>query len=128
MTTICSIFCNRNGALSSFVTYYWVCCSIFSFLCNVVWITVCHFVLFLLSIVLSVFYRFPACDWPFSILKLFLRKYFKNEFTSNQGLQFLEKSIYQLRKGKWKQLSLSTFNSLCNIHNSNIASVIRSTL
>ena len=63
------IYRNHNPVLSSFMTYHWVCnksnttcssgfewgpcCSIFCFLCNVLQIVVCPFVLFLLVIVLS---------------------------------------------------------------------------
>ena len=46
-------------------------CSIFSFLCSILWIVVCPFVLFRLVIVLSVF-RFTDSDYPFGIFKLFL--------------------------------------------------------
>ena len=50
------------------------CCSIFSFLCSVLKIVVCPFVLFLLSIVLSVL-RFTASDNPIGIFKLFLTRH-----------------------------------------------------
>jgi hypothetical protein len=48
------------------------CCLIISFLCNVLQIDVCSFVLFLLAIELSVLLRFTDSDYPFGILKLFL--------------------------------------------------------
>ena len=48
------------------------CCSFFSFLCSRLLIVVCHFVFFLLSIVLSVLLRFTDSDYPFSFFKLFL--------------------------------------------------------
>ena len=47
------------------------CYSIFSFMCNVLQIVVCPFVLFLLVIVLSVL-RSTNSDYPFGIFKLFL--------------------------------------------------------
>ena len=40
------------------------CCSIFSFLCSVLWIVVCPSVLFLVAIVLSGLLRFPDSDYP----------------------------------------------------------------
>ena len=49
------------------------CCSIFSFLRNVLQIVVWTFVLFLLAIVLSVL-RFTTSDYLFCIVKLFLYK------------------------------------------------------
>ena len=48
------------------------CCSIFCFLCNVLQITVCPFVLFHLPIVFSVRLPFTDSDYPFGIFKLFL--------------------------------------------------------
>ena len=45
---------------------------IFSCLCNVLEIVVCHSVLFLLAIVVSVLCRSTACNYPFVIFKLFL--------------------------------------------------------
>ena len=45
------------------------CYSIFSFMCNVLQIVVCPFVLFLLAIVLSVLLRFTDSDYPFGIFK-----------------------------------------------------------
>jgi len=47
------------------------CCSILSFLCNVLYIVVCPFVLFLLAIVLSVL-RFTDSNYSFGIFKLFV--------------------------------------------------------
>ena len=46
--------------------------SICSFLCSVLQIAVCPFVLFLLAIVLSVPLRFTDSDYPFGIFTLFL--------------------------------------------------------
>ena len=54
-------------------------CSIFSFLCKVLQIDVCVFVLFLLGIVLSVL-RFTASDDPFDIFKLFLANIIQYHF------------------------------------------------
>ena len=48
------------------------CCSIFSFLCDVLQVVVSPFVRFLLSIILSVLLRFTLSDYPFGIFKLFL--------------------------------------------------------
>jgi len=51
----------------------WVsCCSIFSFLCSFLYIIVCHFVLFLLAIALSLLLRFTF-DYPLGILNFCLR-------------------------------------------------------
>jgi hypothetical protein len=47
------------------------CYSIFSFMCNVLKIVVCPFVIFLLTIVLSVLPRYTDSDYPFGIFKLF---------------------------------------------------------
>ena len=44
-------------------------------LCNAVYIVVCPFVFFLLSIVLSVLLRFTYSDYTFGIFKLFLNTY-----------------------------------------------------
>ena len=41
------------------------CCSIFSFMCNVLYIIIWPFVLFLLAIVMCVLLRFTASDCPF---------------------------------------------------------------
>ena len=46
------------------------CCSIFSFLCNGLWIVVSPFVLFILAIVLSVC-RFHSSVYRFDIFRLF---------------------------------------------------------
>ena len=46
--------------------------SIFSFMCNVLQIVVCNFVLFLFAIVVSVLLRFTDSAHPFGIFKLFL--------------------------------------------------------
>ena len=46
--------------------------SIFSFMCNVLLIVVCHFVPFLLVIVVFVLLRFTDSDYHFGIFKLFL--------------------------------------------------------
>jgi hypothetical protein len=54
------------------VVYWGSCCSIFNFLCNVVQIIFCPFVLFLLAIVLSVLLQITASDYPFAIFKHFL--------------------------------------------------------
>ena len=43
-----------------------------SFICNVLEVVVCPFVLFLLAIVLSVLLRFSDSDYPFIIFELFL--------------------------------------------------------
>ncbi len=48
-------------------------CSIFSFLCSVLQIVVCHFVLFLFVIVWSVLLRFMIYYYPFDIFKVFLQ-------------------------------------------------------
>ena len=45
--------------------------SIFSFMCIVLKIVVCPFVLLLLTIVLSVLLRFTDSEYPFGIFKLF---------------------------------------------------------
>jgi len=56
--------------------FYWCsCCSIFSFLCNVLLIADCPFVLILLTIVLSVL-RFMTSDSPFDIFKLFFANFY----------------------------------------------------
>ena len=58
-----------------FNTTWWdSCCSILNFLCSVLYIVVCPFVLFLLATVLSVLLRFTDSDYPFVIVifKLFL--------------------------------------------------------
>jgi hypothetical protein len=47
------------------------CCSIFNVLCNVLFIVVCSFVLFLLTIVLSVLW-FTASVYHFGVFRLFL--------------------------------------------------------
>ena len=47
------------------------CWSIFGYLCNVLLIVVCPFVLFLLAIVLSVLWV-TASDYPFHVFKLFI--------------------------------------------------------
>ena len=57
------------------------CCSIFSFLCSVLYIIVRHFVVFLLIIVLSVFLQFTASDYPFDIFKLFSGFAYRYRFT-----------------------------------------------
>ena len=60
------------GALEFTLGFQWsLCCSIFSFLCSVLQIIVCPFVLFLLAMVVSVL-RFMSDDYPFGIFKLFL--------------------------------------------------------
>ena len=52
------------------------CCSIFSFLCNVLYIMFCSFVPFLLTIVLCVLLRYTASDYPFDITKPFFFFFF----------------------------------------------------
>jgi hypothetical protein len=47
--------------------------SIFSFMCSVLQIVVCPFVVFCLAIVLSVLFRLTESDDPFGIFKLFFR-------------------------------------------------------
>ena len=42
-------------------------------LCNVLWIVVCPFVVFLLVIVLSILLRFTSSDYPFGIFKPFVQ-------------------------------------------------------
>ena len=55
--------------------FWWgPCCSIFSFLCSILWIVVFPFVLFLLVIVLFVILRFTAFDYPFRIFRLLIDK------------------------------------------------------
>ena len=51
-----------------------LCGSTFSFLCSVLYIIVCSFVIFLAAIVLSVLLRLPASDYPCDIFKLFLTR------------------------------------------------------
>ena len=51
------------------------CYSIISFMCNILQIVVCSFVLFILNIALSVLLRFTNSDYPFSILDLCLSYY-----------------------------------------------------
>jgi hypothetical protein len=45
---------------------------IVSFLCNVLWIVICPFVIFLFAIVLSFLLRFTDSNYSFAIFKLFL--------------------------------------------------------
>ena len=76
-------FAGRNGHRQTFIYFGRfkdvTSCSTFSFLCNVLYNVVCHFILFLLAIVFSVFFllsivlsvlRFTASDNPFDIFKL----------------------------------------------------------
>jgi len=61
--------------------------SIFNFLCNVLEIVVCPFVLFLLAIVLSVFLLFRDSYYPFGIFKLFsewIKQYRHNSLLNKQ--------------------------------------------
>jgi hypothetical protein len=51
------------------------CCSIISFLCNVLWIVVWPFGIFLLSFVLCILLWFTTSDYPFGIFKLFSLKH-----------------------------------------------------
>jgi len=61
-----------TGYLSYTHCFYWCsCCSIFRFLCIVLWIIVCLSVRFHLTIVLSALRRFTTCDWPFRHLQTF---------------------------------------------------------
>jgi hypothetical protein len=50
-----------------------LCGSTFGFLCSVLYIIVCSFVVFLVAIALSAL-RLPASDYPFDIFKLFLTR------------------------------------------------------
>ena len=52
------------------------CCWIFSVLCIVLFIIVCPFVPFLLTIVLPVRLQLTAFDNPFGIFKLFLKSFY----------------------------------------------------
>ena len=83
---ICSTHRNHNSVLSSIMTYHRVCdksnttgatCGapelspVFSFLCSVLYITVCCFVFFLWSLRWLVLLLFTASDYPFGIVTLF---------------------------------------------------------
>ena len=63
---------NPTGA-SEFTPGCWrvTCCLNFSFLCSVLWIAVCAFVLFPLATVLSVLLRFTESEYPCGIFRLF---------------------------------------------------------
>ena len=64
-----------SGAPGFTPGFQWGSCdSIFSFICMFCRIVVCPFVLFLLTIVLSVLFRYMNSDYPFSIFKLFLQE------------------------------------------------------
>ena len=70
MSTVNTYFPTLPEHLSSTPVFYWGSrCSIFSFLCSVLWIVVCGF--FLLVIVLSDLLWVTDSDYPFVILKLF---------------------------------------------------------
>ena len=61
-----------SGAHGFTPVYQWgSCCSIISFLCNVLQIVVCRLALFLLAIMFSVL-RITASDYTFGIFKLFI--------------------------------------------------------
>ena len=63
-----------SGALEFIHGFKWVSFFlIFSFLCNVLWIIVCPFVLFLLAILMSVL-QFTASNCPFWYLQTFLKQ------------------------------------------------------
>jgi len=55
---------------------YALCCLIFSFLCSVLQIIMCFFVLFLFVIELSVLLQFKTWDYPFVILKHIFAVYY----------------------------------------------------
>ena len=88
-----------SGAPEFTPAFYWgSCCSIFSFMCSVLQIVVCHFVLFLLAIVLSVL-RFTDSDYPFGIFKLFLDVQFLD-------LTHVDNSITKLQDGHYRTIRL----------------------
>ena len=63
-----------SGAPEFITGFQWGSCySILSFMCNVLLIVVCPFVLFLLVIGFSVLRRYTNSDYPFGIFKLFLQ-------------------------------------------------------
>ena len=68
------------------------------FLCSVLYIVVCPFVLFHLTIVVSDLFRFTDSDYPFGIFKLFLinenvRKKLKGQLWMNNLEIFSNKMI-----------------------------------
>jgi hypothetical protein len=72
MSTVNTYFPTLPEHLSSTPVFEWGSrCSIFSFLCSVLWIVVCGF--FLLVIVLSALLWVTDSDYPFVILKLFFQ-------------------------------------------------------
>ena len=72
------------------------CCSIFSFLCSVLWIVVCGF--FLLVIVLSALLWVTDSDYPFVILKLFFQ-YKQNILTLPINVKY---DLFWHRNREWK--------------------------
>ena len=72
----------------------YACCSIFIFLCSVLQIVVCHFVLLYLHIVLSVVFRFTVSGYPFGIFKLFLFHAFISQDSSRYCYPF--DSLYRI--------------------------------
>jgi hypothetical protein len=75
----CGAGSSSLSGIPEFTTgFYWeLCCSIFSFLCNVFCRSL--FVLFPLAIVLPVLLRFTSSDYPFGIFKLFICDIVMNE-------------------------------------------------
>ena len=65
-----------------------LCCSIFRFLCSVLQIIVCAFVLILLVIVLSVL-RFSTSDYLFVILNLFIVYFLRSAMCIPKSLKQL---------------------------------------
>ena len=63
--------CNKSNTTGATGFQWGSCYSIFSFMCNVLQIVVCPFVLFLLAIVLSVLLQFTDFDYPFGIFNIF---------------------------------------------------------
>ena len=58
-----------------FIPCFWwgLCCQIFSFLCSVLQIVVCSFVLWFWPLCCLSFFEFTDSDYPFDIFKLFLK-------------------------------------------------------
>jgi hypothetical protein len=70
--SICIRFMVAHGLTSDF--YWGFCCSIFSFLCNVLFIVICPFVIFGLAIVLSVLFHLWALCFLFGVFGIFLSR------------------------------------------------------
>jgi len=79
-----------------------VCCLILSFLCSVLQIVVCPFLISLLAIVLSVLHRFTDFDYLYGIFKLFLQvTLYQHEFYQRSEADFRD-TVTLVRMG-WSE-------------------------